>query len=187
MSSACPVLLPCHQMKAAHPAHLPSLTQMSSTIILTALWKIAILQECKFGLSSPLCFDCGIAASSQHLQAINIKHCEIWDTITLPSLDLNTYLWQICGWQNLTFKSFYSMQFYLVVCWNFQSAHWKNNASIMTRILSVLKGSLTQRGGAHRLYGKTWCTPLGQSWSTVLGGDAEINAISHRDWWFSRK
>lgn len=51
----------------------------------------------------------------------------------------------------------------------------------MTRILSVLKGSLTQRGGAHRLYGKTWCTPLGQSWSTVLGGDTEINAISHRD------
>ena len=139
------------------------------------------MQECKFGLSSPLCFDCGTVASSQHLRAINIKHCEIRDTITLPSLALYTCLWQVCGWQNLTFKSFYGTQFYLLVCWNFQSAYWKNNTSITRSTLATLKGLLSEHGGARRLRGKTSCTQLGQSWSTTPVGNTEMPSLTEMD------
>lgn len=74
--------------------------------------------------------ECGTVASSQHLQAINIKHWEVRDPITLPSLALKTCLWQVCGRQNLTFKSFCSPQFYLLACWNLQGAYWKDNTSV---------------------------------------------------------
>lgn len=139
------------------------------------------MQECKFGLSSPLRFDCGTVASSQHLWAINIKRCEIQDTITLPSLALYTCLWQVCGWQNLTFKSFYDTQFYLLVCWNFQSAYWKNNTSMRRSILAILKGLLSEHGGAHRLHGKTWHTQLGQSWNTMLVGNTKMPPLTEMD------
>lgn len=136
---------------------------------------MATLQECKFGLSSPLYFNCGTVASSQHLRAINIKHCEIRDTITLPSLALYTCLWQVCGWQNLTFKSFYGTQFYLLVCWNFQSAYWKNNTSIPRSIL------LSEPGGARRLHGKTWRRQLRESWNTMLVGNTKMPPLTETD------
>lgn len=127
-------------LQGCSPADLPNLPGWAQTIPcpLQLFWlpykKLLHCRNAKFGLPSPLCFECGTVASSQHLQAINTKHCDVRDPITLPSLALKTCLWQVCGWQNLTFKSFYSPQCYLLACWNLQSAYQKDNTSVTRSI-----------------------------------------------------
>lgn len=127
------------------------------------------------------------ALSVEYLPVVSICEQLIWSTkirgiIILPSLALYTCTWQVYGWQNLTFKSFYGTQFYLLAWWNVQSAYWKNNTSITRSILATLKGWLREHRGACRLHCKTWHTQLRQSWNKyLLVGNTKMPSLAEMD------